>query len=92
MQYCSVVPHEIINAGDFYNHPISHLTSELYEIHNREKFEIHVSSSFILPARRRIHHRPRGFAPISWSKGKYQMAIFSPILVQSLQRLLFESL
>ena len=22
MQYCSVVPHEIINSGDFYNHPI----------------------------------------------------------------------
>ena len=37
--------HKKIRIGyfspDFYNHPISHLTSELYEIHNREKFEIH---------------------------------------------------
>ena len=31
-------------SSDFWNHPTSFLTAELYEIHDREKFEIHAFS------------------------------------------------
>ena len=31
-------------SGDFNNHPVSTLTAELYEIHNRDKFEVHAFS------------------------------------------------
>ena len=31
-------------SGDFKNHPVSTLTAELYEIHNRDEFEIHAFS------------------------------------------------
>ena len=31
-------------SADFRNHPVSHLTAELYEVHDRERFEIHAFS------------------------------------------------
>ena len=31
-------------SGDFRNHPVSYLTAELYEIHDRDKFEIYAFS------------------------------------------------
>jgi len=31
-------------SADFRDHPVSHLTAELYEIHDRERFEIHAFS------------------------------------------------
>jgi len=31
-------------SADFKNHPVSHLTAELYEVHDREGFEIHAFS------------------------------------------------
>ena len=31
-------------SGDFNNHPVSSLTAELYEIHDRNKFEVHAFS------------------------------------------------
>ncbi|MDA7438253.1 tetratricopeptide repeat protein, partial [Candidatus Pseudothioglobus singularis] len=31
-------------SGDFNQHPVSTLTAELYEVHNRDKFEIHAFS------------------------------------------------
>ncbi len=31
-------------SADFRNHPVSHLTAELYELHDRERFEIHAFS------------------------------------------------
>ena len=31
-------------SADFRNHPVSHLTAELYEIHDRNQFEIHAFS------------------------------------------------
>ena len=31
-------------SGDFNNHPVSTLTAELYEIHNRNQFEVHAFS------------------------------------------------
>ena len=31
-------------SGDFRNHPVAFLTAELYELHDRTKFEIHAFS------------------------------------------------
>jgi len=31
-------------SADFRDHPVSHLTAELYEVHDRERFEIHAFS------------------------------------------------
>ena len=31
-------------SGDFREHPVSYLTAELYEVHNRDQFEIHAFS------------------------------------------------
>jgi len=32
-------------SSDFHNHPVTHLTAELFELHNRDKFEIYGFSS-----------------------------------------------